>query len=444
MQDDWMEARAARIQARDLGTLYSEKTHLIHGRFGAAHWDYKHHVVPPMSASVTYRLDTSRRGARGFQDFGRDHLGDGEHIYIYDRLDEPTRAMLEENLSFAEGGPCAVCFASGMAAIAAALCCSAQSGQHILTHQVLYGCTFSLVNNWLPRFGIETSSADFTNPKEALGQVKPNTRIVYFETPVNPDLSLIDIQAVAQRIRKINEQRPDSEKISLIVDNTFATPFGQRPLTLGADVVVSSLTKNIGGFGTDLGGVVVGPTHLEKAWLGFRKDFGGVLSPKNAWSILVYGLPTLSVRIRQQQQSALKIARFLERHPLVTEVRYPGLDSFPQLDLARRQMQDYDGQFAPGTMVYFRLREDPEKPGRQGQGFIDYIAENSYTITMAVSLGQVRTLIEHPYSMTHAAMVSHPQGQNHIDPAGIRLSVGLEKGDDLIHDLSEALEAISV
>lgn len=437
-----MAARAARIQQRDLDTLYSEKTHLIHGRMQAAHWDYRHHVVPPASASVAYRLDTSQRGARGFRDFGHDHLGEGEHIYIYDRLDEPTRAMLEENLAYAERGQCAVTFASGMAAVAAALCCSAESGSHILAHPVLYGCTFSLLNNWLPRFGVETSYADLNHSESAWQAIRPNTRIVYFETPVNPDLTLIDIAAVADWVAGLNAERPDNRKILVIVDNTFATPVGQRPLTLGADVVVSSLTKNIGGFGTDLGGVVVGPAFLEKAWLMFRKDFGGVLSPRNAWPILVYGLPTLSIRLRQQQQTALKLAQFLESHPGVAEVRYPGLDSFPQKELARRQMLDYEDQFCPGSLIYFRLHEDEQSPGRHGQTFIDYLAENSYAITMAVSLGQVRTLVEHPFSMTHSALAADDGARARIDPGGIRLSVGLEKGEDLIRDLGEALEHV--
>ena len=439
---DWMALRAARIQSRDLEGLYSEKTHLVHGRFGAAHWDYKHHVVPPASASVTYRLDTSRRGARGFQDFGHEHMGQGEHILIYDRLDEPTRAMLEENLASAERGPCAVAFASGMAAISAALCSSACAGQHILTHDVLYGCTFSLLSNGLPRFGIETSSCDFTQPDRVLEHIRPTTRVLYFETPVNPDLTLIDIQAISHRVAAINHGRPEDQRIQVIVDNTFATPYAQRPLTLGADIVVASLTKNIGGFGTDMGGIIIGPTSMEAAWLGFRKDFGAALGSRSAWPILVYGLPTLSIRIRQQQQTAMKLARFLERHPCVDQVRYPGLESFPQKELARRQMVDYDGQFAPGTLVYFRLREEAAHPGRNGQRFIDYLAENSYAITMAVSLGQVKTLIEHPYSMTHSSMAADEAARGRIDPGGIRLSVGLEKGDDLIHDMSEALEQV--
>jgi cystathionine beta-lyase/cystathionine gamma-synthase len=440
-KDDWMAQRAARIQARAHSDGYSEKTHLIHGRFQATCWDYKHHVVPPMSSSVTYRLESSGRGGQGFRDFSQELADDAEPIYIYDRLDEPTRSMLEQTLAYAEGAPCGVAFASGMSAISAALCTCAQAGQHILCHNVLYGCTFSLLRNWLPRFGIESTAVDFRQPEAWLAQVRPETRVVYFETPVNPDLHLIDIAQVSDHVRQLNAQRPADQRIRVIVDNTFCTAHGQRPLEWGADVVVASLTKSVGGFGTDLGGVVLAPLELHAELLGFRKDFGGVLSPKNAWPILVYGLPTLSIRLRQQQNTALRLAQFLEGDPRVARVSYPGLDSFPQGELARRQMRDYEGQFAPGTLIYFELHEADSRPGLRGRRFIDFIAENSYAITMAVSLGQVKTLIEHPYSMTHAAITSHAEDPHLIHPAGIRLSVGLEKGDDLIRDLRAALQA---
>ncbi len=443
MQDqNWISERNAQLKKRALEGIYSEKTHFIHGRCSAAHWDYRHHVVPPASVSVAYKLESSQRASRGFEHFDRDHLGPGEHIYLYDRLDEPSRAMLEENLAYAEGAQCAVTFASGMAAISAALCNCAGAGDHILSHHILYGCTHSLLRTWLTRFGIETSSADFTNLEAARRHLRPNTRVIYFESPVNPDLTLIDIAAVAEWLARVNRERRPEQRVYLIVDNTFATPYGQRPLHHGADLVVGSLTKNIGGFGTDLGGMIAGPNCFEAGWMSFRKDFGGVLSSRNAWHFLVYGLPTLPVRFRQQQESALKLARFLERHPCVESVAYPGLDSYAQKELARRQMQDYDGRFAPGFMVYFRLREPVAQSGENARKFIDYLANNAYAITMAVSLGQIRTLVEHPYSMTHGSLITEGGPPSPIDPGGIRLSVGLEKADDLIHELSEALEAV--
>ena len=440
---DWMAERAARIQARACDHRYSEKTHLIHGRFQSTAWDYKHHVVPPLSSSVTYRLDTSLRGAQGFLDFGQGHEEGENPIYIYDRLDEPTRSMLEQNLAYAEEGERAICFASGLAAISAALVANLRSGEHLVAHNVLYGCTFSCIQNWLPRFGITNTTCDFNNLEALRSAILPQTRAVYFETPVNPDLVIIDIQAVVECVHEVNEKRPSTERIVVIVDNTFSTPYGQRPLNWGVDLVVSSLTKGIGGFGTDLGGVVVCPKSMESTLLSFRKDFGGVLSPKSAWPILVYGLPSLAVRIRQQQQTAEKVARFLEEQPGVACVRYPALESFPQRELAEKQMRDYEGNFAPGTLIYFTIEDLPGQPaGARAARFNDYVAENAYSITMAVSLGQIKTLIEHPYSMTHSALTCTKNSCHLVDPGGLRLSIGLEKGEDLIYDLQEALDSI--
>jgi methionine-gamma-lyase len=165
------------------------------------------------------------------------------------------------------------------------------------------------------------------------------TRVIYFETPVNPSMELIDIGAVRQTVDHANTRRKEAEKIRIVVDNTFATPFCQRPIELGADVVIASLTKGIGGFGTDMGGVVIGPASFHNLALLYRKDFGGVLSPKAAWNILVYGLPSLATRMNTMQQSALRVAEFLDGHPKVGRVLYPGLPSFPQRELAERQMR---------------------------------------------------------------------------------------------------------
>lgn len=420
---------------------YSEKTHLIHGRNSTDRWDYTHHVVPPQSCSVTFRLDSSTRAAQGFVDFGSGHVEGKAPVYIYDRLDEPTRGMLEENLAYAEGGEIGVAFASGMAAISAAVLTSVGAGQSLVTCPVLYGCTYSLFHNWLPRFGVSTRTVDLGDPAALAEALTPEVRVVYFETPVNPDLRLIDIAGVRKVVDRVNATRPAEDHVRIVVDNTFATPYGQRPLTLGADLVVESLTKNIGGFGTDLGGVVVGPRALESRLLGFRKDFGGVLSPRSAWPVLVYGLPTLPVRFRQQQNTAIKVARALEADPRVERVNYPGLDSFPQKALARRQMMDYEGRFAPGTLVYFSLKPVPGE-AHASERVIDYIAEHSYAITMAVSLGQVKTLIEHPYSMTHSALTCVEGSRSLVDRGGIRISIGLEKGEDILRDLREAMDAV--
>ena len=437
--------RAQRLRERALNAeehRYSEKTHLIHGRSQSARWSYRHQVVPPLTSSVTYRLDTAKRGAQGFMEYGQGHGETREPIYIYDRLDEPTRGMLEENLAYAESGEMGVTFSSGMAAISAAVCCLASSGQEVVAHHMLYGCTFSLFTKWLPRFGIKVNGVNLGDEELFRSSITSQTRVIYFETPVNPTLELIDIGKIASIVSEINQDRSDDELVRVVVDNTFATPHCQRPLELGADVVVASLTKSIGGFGTDLGGVVIGSRSLEGALMGFRKDFGAVLSPKSAWPILVYGLPTLSIRVRQQQATALKVAQFLEADPRVQRVFYPGLESFPQSDLARKQLIDYEGQFAPGTLLYFTLN-DPAGDGKLGENFIDYLAEESYCITMAVSLGQVKTLVEHPFSMTHSSLSCSDKAGHLVDPAGLRLSIGLEKGEDLIADLRSALDHVS-
>jgi cystathionine beta-lyase/cystathionine gamma-synthase len=419
------------------------RTRLIHGQSRSKKWDYDHHVVPPMTSSATFRLDSAARGARGFEEFAHLELEDREPhpIYIYDRLDEPTRAMLEENLALAERGEIALCFASGMAAISAAVGTCMKSGENIIAHKVLYGCTYSLLTNWLPRYQMEARLVDMTDAGNLAGFVDGRTRIVYFETPVNPDLTLIDIAAVRAAVDRLNRGRPESERIRIVVDNTFASPFCQRPLTLGADIVCLSLTKGIGGFGTDVGGAVVGPRWLHDPLIMYRKDWGAVLSPKAAWATLVYGLPSLAARMVNYQKSALRVAQFLAQHPKVAEVRYPGLETFPQRELAHRQMRDETGRFAPGSMVYFVLRDWGAGRDR-GARLMDWLAQHSYCITLAVSLGQIKTLIECPYSMTHAAVPEGLKRERGIVPGGVRLSVGLEDYHDIIADLAAALTAV--
>lgn len=421
---------------------YRMRTHLIHGTFHSKTWDYNHHIIPPMSASAAYRLDSVHRGAQGFTQYASDQADQQLPIYIYDRLHEPTRGLLEENLAYAEGGQMAVCFATGMAAISAAVGITAKSGDEIVAHHTLYGCTYSLFTNWLPRFNIATKFSDLRDCGSFERSISDLTRVVYLETPVNPTLDLIDIAEIRKVVDKINAGREAAEKMVIIVDNTFATPYCQRPLSLGADLVLHSLTKNIGGFGTDMGGVVIGPQKYHEPLLMYRKDFGGVLSPKSAWPILVYGLPTLASRTVNQQKTALKVAQYLERHPKVAKVIYPGLESFPQYELAKRQMVSYDGKFAPGSMLYFVLKGDTKTAKDAAERCIDYIAENAYSITLAVSLGQIRTLIEEPFSMTHAALPDEMKIAKGLAPGGIRLSIGLEDWHDIIEDLGVALEQI--
>jgi methionine-gamma-lyase len=431
------EHAAERAQARN---GYKIRTQLIHGKARTAKWDYSHHVIPPISSSATFRLSSAHRGAQGFFEYACDTINTKRQvpIYIYDRLDEPTRGMLEENVALAEGGDMALCFATGMAAITAAIEVLVEAGDEVIAHETLYGCTFSFLTNWLPRQKVATKFVDLRQPEQLAKALTPKTRVLYFETPVNPTMELIDIGALREVVDRANRGRKEEDKVQIIVDNTFATPYCQRPLELGAHIVVHSLTKGIGGFGTDMGGAVIGPESLHNVLMMYRKDFGGVLSPKAAWNILVYGLPSLAARMANMQRTARHVAEFLEAHPKVAHVAYPGLASFHQRALAQKQMVDYRGKFAPGSMIYFTLKE---KKGRNdmAERLIDYVADHAYCITLAVSLGQIKTLIENPYAMTHSAYRASGAPKCGVEPGGVRLSVGLEDRHDIISDLEEGL-----
>lgn len=414
---------------------YKKTTRIVHGAARTARWDYSHHAVPPLTASTTFRLESVERGARGFTEFGsyRDEGADAP-VYIYDRLDEPTRGLLESQLASMEGADFCLTFASGMAAVSAAMGAVLQAGDEVLAHTLLYGCTHSLLTNWYPKQGIKVHRVDFTDLKAVAKAVNSRTRVLYFESPVNPTLDLVDLRSVAEIARKASKGR--KRAAYTVIDNTFATPFCQRPIEHGIDLVVHSLTKNIGGFGTEVGGAVCGAKDLFPAVMGYRKDFGGILSPKAAWNILVYGVPTIPLRVKRQQYSALQVAQFLAKHPLVAECRYPGLDSFPQRALALKQMRDFDGGFAPGNMIYFRLNEDKVS----GVKFVDHVAKNAYCVTLAVSLGHTKTLIEMPSAMTHSAYAGEGPMREH---GGIRLSIGLESPVDIVKDLDASLKAVS-
>jgi cystathionine beta-lyase/cystathionine gamma-synthase len=431
--DDAEETRDDRRQ--------SMRSFLVHGRPRTGQWDFSHHVIPPISSSSTFRLESAERGASGFCGFAAPATRDFHKapIYIYERLDEPTRAMLEDRLAVAEGGGMGIAFATGMGAIAAAVGILVRQGDEVIAHRTLYGCTYSLLTNWMPRFGVSPKYIDLVRLDELEQAIGPKTRVVYFETPVNPNLDLIDMDGVTRIVKRANRNRGREERIHVVVDNTFASPRCQRPLEFGVHLVVHSLTKNLCGFGTDMGGIVIGPRSYESDLLLFRKDFGAALSSKAAWPILVYGLPTLDLRMKREQENARKIAEFLANHPKVDRVVYPGREDFPQYDLARHQMRDFDGNFAPGNMLYFVLKGEDDEAWRRARAMVDHVAKHAYTITLAVSLGQVRTLIEMPSSMTHAVVPEEAQTAGHIDHGGVRLAVGVEDADDILRDLDEAL-----
>ena len=413
-------------------------TFLIHGKAQTARWDFSHHTVPPLSSSVTYRLDSAERGGRGFLQFGRRPDEDTEPVYIYDRLDEPTRSILEDDLARAEGGEVCCTFSTGMAAISAALGVLLAPGDHLVAYGTMYGCTYSLLTRWLSRLHIATTFCDFTDLAAVRAAIRPETRVLYTETPANPTMEIVDLGALCALRDEVNASRPAGRELHVLVDNTFASPYCQRPLEWGVDMAIESLTKNICGFGTDMGGAVICGKRYEEDLFMYRKDFGGVLSPKSAWAILVYGLSTLTLRAKRQTDTAFKVAEFLEQHPKIARVHYPGLPSHPQHLLAEKQMRSTLGTFAPGTLLYFETREEGDEPVR-ARRLINWAATHSYCMTLAVSLGNIKTLIEAPGIMTHSALPCEAQKRAHIAPNGIRLSFGLEKAEDIICDLQDGL-----
>lgn len=431
-------------KTKDNDSKYSMDTHLIYGKNISNKWDYSHHVTAPISSSTTFRLDSVARGAEGFMQFAQTEAhGDEDPIFIYDRLGEPNKDMLEENLAYIEKGEMAITFASGMSAISGALGVLTKSGDEIITHTTLYGCTISLFNNWYPRLNINVHPVDLTNLENIKSVLNENTKVIYFETPANPNLDIINIIELRKLVDKENEKRSEADKITIVVDNTFATSFSQRPIELGADFSVHSLTKGMGGFGTDMGGVVIGKKKYRDALLLYRKDFGAVLNTKSAWAILTYGLPSLAVRQKHQIESSIKIAEFLENHPKVEFVNYPGLKSHPQHEIAKKMMIDFYGNFAPGSLIFFGLKgNSPDETKENGRILMDHIADTAYTMTLAVSLGHTRTLIEHPASMTHSVVPADKLKERGIEPGGVRLAIGIENVDDILRDLGSSLETI--
>ena len=419
------------------------ETFLVHGNPRDEQWNYDYHVIPPITASTTFRLDSTDRGAQGFATFSSPKVTEpGEKpIYIYDRLAEPTVALLENSFKELEQGKSATAFASGMAAISAALLSLCEKETEVVSHRLTYGCTYSLLTNWLPRYGIEPVFGDLTDPAATKSLITAKTRVIYFETPVNPTLDVIDIEAWAAIVRTANANRPEEERIWVVVDNTFATPYCQRPLLIGADIVIHSLTKNVMGFGTDMGGIVVGPLAIHERIRLARKDFGGVVAPRAAWNILVYGLSSLAIRMDKQMANANEVSRYLEERPEVTRVAYPGLKSPPQQEVAKRQMRDFKDRFAPGHMIYFELEGEGDAGYQRAKAFMDYIARESYVLTLAVSLGQVKTLIEAPPLMTHC-VYGDKAATAGMSFGSIRLSMGIEEPADIIRDLEAAFEHI--
>lgn len=412
------------------------RSQMVHGQPLTTAWEFSRHLIPPITSNTTFRLESLERGARGFMQFGND--ANDDPILIYDRLDEPNALMLEEQLAAMEGSEAAVTFGSGMGAISSALLSCLRAGQKVVAHRNLYGCTYSLLTDWLPRFGVQTTFIDINRKEHRQLMLDPQVRVLYFEAISNPSLDLADFPGILADVARANRGRSEAERIIVIVDNTFATPWALRPLEWGVDLVVHSLTKNIGGFGTEMGGAVMGAKSFERGLKLARKDFGATLTPKSAWNVLVHGIPTLAIRFERQQQNAMAVAKYLESHPKVERVIYPGLKSHPQHALAKKLLRNPDGEFAPGTMISFTVKGD----GRRCRRFVDSVARNSYSITLAVSLGLTKTLIEVPGFMTHAAIPKDKLVSSGIDPRLIRLSLGIEDAADIIGDLDAAFRSL--
>jgi methionine-gamma-lyase len=394
------------IEKRNFSTI------CIHGAGGADQATGA--ISTPIYQSSTFAFRDVKEGA---EIFAGERQG-----YFYTRLGNPTHAALEREMAFLEGGEQAIALGSGMAAISTTILTLAKSGENIVSSDTVYGGTHDLYTEMLSRLGIEVREVNALIPKNIDDAIDDKTRMVLIETPANPTLTIINIRECA-KICKMHG-------IPLVVDNTFATPFYQRPIEQGADIVVHSATKYIGGHGDTVGGIIVGAEDfIEEARNRVVKDLGGIISPFNAW-LLLRGLKTLPVRMERHSENGMQIAQYLEGHPKVDRVWYPGLRSHPHHELAVEQQSGFGG------MIAFEVRGGKEAG--------EILLNSVKLIILSVSLGDVDTLIEHPASMTHSTYSEGDLKKIGVTGGFIRLSVGLEDVDDLIDDLSRAFKKIPV
>ena len=340
--------------------------------------------------------------------------------YTYSRSGNPTVRALEDKLTVLEGGVDTAAFATGMAAINAVFMTFLDAGAHAVISDVAYGGTYRLATQVYTRFGVEFTFDDTSDPKAVEKAIRDNTQLILTETPANPTLKLTDIRAISDIA--------GAAGIPHAVDNTFLTPYYQRPFELGADLSVHSTTKYLDGHNATVGGAVVmiRPDHVERVRF-IQNTTGSIMSPMVAW-LTLQGVKTLSERMDRQTDNAMHIAKFLEDHPKVTTVAYPGLESFPQFELASRQADGF------GAMLWFELDGGVEA----GKALM-----NSLELwTLAENLGSVESLATHPVTMTHAAMPQEERARVGITDGLVRLSVGLESAEDLIEDLDQALDQV--
>lgn len=341
--------------------------------------------------------------------------------YVYTRGNNPTLRLFENRMSVLEGGEGAVAFASGMAAISSVIFSLLSPGDNIVLHRTLYGSSYGVATKLLPKYNIDYRIADLTELDNLEKIIDENTKVIYFETPSNPDLSIIDIEMVA----KIAKQRG----IKVVVDNTFGTPYFQNPLELGADVVVHSATKYISGHGDVVAGVAISKDmdYINSLKFEYMCEFGGAMSPFNGW-LLLRGLKTLGLRMRQHEENAKKVADFLNNHPKVRRTMYPGLTEFKGHEIAKRQMRGY------GAMIAFEIDGSLEDA--------KLFVESVELAQLAVSLGDCETLIELPAAMTHRGYPREELAKFGLTESMIRISVGIEDVEDIIEDLENAFKGI--
>lgn len=368
----------------------------------------------PIYQTSTFVFDTAEQGGKRF--------ALEEDGYIYSRLGNPTVTVLEETIAKLEHGEAAVATSSGMGAISSTLWTLLKAGDHIIADKTLYGCTFAYMSHGLTKFGIEVSFIDTSNLETVKKEIKENTRIIYLETPANPNLKITDLKAVSE----IAHTNPYT---LVVVDNTFATPYLQNPLLLGADIVVHSATKYLNGHGDVVAGFAVGNKELitQIRLVGIKDMTGSVIGPQEAY-YLIRGLKTFEIRMRQHCSNAEKVAKYLNTHPKVEKVYYPGLETHVGHDIAKKQMKGYGG------MISFELKDGIEA----GKTLLN----NLKLCHIAVSLGDTETLIQHPASMTHSPYTREERLAAEITDGLVRLSVGLEDVEDIIDDLEYGLSKI--
>ena len=368
-------------------------------------------INPPIWQTTTFRAESSEHFAGLAKSV--------KPSEYYSRYGNPTHEQVEAVMAALEGGEAALVTASGMGAICASVMSLLDRGDHVVAQRNLYAGTAALLEDVLPRWGIECTFVDQTNAERWAEALRPNTKLIYAETPANPLMGLTDLQAVAALGK--------TRGITTIVDNTFATPINQRPLEYGIDVVVHSATKYLGGHSDVTAGVIIGsPAFIERAWR-FHIVMGAALGPFDAW-LLLRGLRTLGLRVERQNQSAMKLANFFKSHPKIERVNYAGLESHPQHKLAQEQMTGFTG------MMSVELRGGYEKADR----FISSLKLGSY----AASLGGFETLLVHPSAMWGDTLTDAQRSAMEVGENLVRISIGLEDERDLIDDFSQALAQV--